>query len=199
MTQLSLFYIAQYHKLQISPIRFYNLYTYSQSEAVMIALCSPSIAAQAWLHSGPSPDAHMTPVLQSYPTGTAFPDQILPLLRRLRKGHPCRYLLQTTETHFNLVPAGEASKDCSRHEREATASHPPACPPRCEMLRCASLGWHFYPKHSDTARGNNSGLSVLLKDTSTRTGIEPPTPWLEDRPANYWHSDPQNGFYCYCF
>jgi len=27
-----------------------------------------------------------------------------------------------------------------------------------------------------TTTGSNSGLSVLLKDTSTRAGIEPPTP-----------------------
>jgi len=36
------------------------------------------------------------------------------------------------------------------------------------------------------ATGSNTGLSVLLKDTSTRAGIEPPTPWLKDRPANHW-------------
>jgi len=29
-------------------------------------------------------------------------------------------------------------------------------------------------------------VSVLLKDTSTRAGIEPPTPCLKDRPANHW-------------
>jgi len=28
----------------------------------------------------------------------------------------------------------------------------------------------------DTATGSNSGLSVLLEDTSIRAGIEPPTP-----------------------
>jgi len=38
----------------------------------------------------------------------------------------------------------------------------------------------------DTATGNNAGLSVLLKETSTRAEIEPPTPWLKDRPANHW-------------
>jgi len=31
-----------------------------------------------------------------------------------------------------------------------------------------------------------SGLGVLLKDTSTRARIEPPTLWLEDGPANFW-------------
>jgi len=38
----------------------------------------------------------------------------------------------------------------------------------------------------DKATGSNSGLSVLLKDTSTRAGIESPTPWLKDGPANHW-------------
>jgi len=38
----------------------------------------------------------------------------------------------------------------------------------------------------DTATGSNSGLSVLLKGTLTRAGIEPPIPWLKDRPANHW-------------
>jgi len=38
----------------------------------------------------------------------------------------------------------------------------------------------------DTATGSNSGLSVLLKDTSTRSGIEPPTPWLKEGPATHW-------------
>jgi len=33
----------------------------------------------------------------------------------------------------------------------------------------------------------NSGLSVLLKDTWTRAGIEPPTPRLKDGPADLWH------------
>jgi len=55
----------------------------------------------------------------------------------------------------------------------------------------------FYPKWLtillyyytvDTAAGSNSGLSVLLKDTSTRAGIEPPTPWLKDGPADLWPS-----------
>jgi len=38
----------------------------------------------------------------------------------------------------------------------------------------------------DAATGSNLGLSVLLKDTSTRAGIEPPTPWLKDTPAIHW-------------
>jgi len=33
---------------------------------------------------------------------------------------------------------------------------------------------------------SNSGWSVLLKDTSTRAGIEPPTLWLKNVPANHW-------------
>jgi len=58
-----------------------------------------------------------------------------------------------------------------------------------------SFSWRFYPKrltimlHSytvDTARRSNSGISVLLKDTSTKAGIEPPTPWLKDGPPNHW-------------
>jgi len=36
----------------------------------------------------------------------------------------------------------------------------------------------------DTATGSNSGLHILLKDKSTRAGIEPP--WLKDGPANHW-------------
>jgi len=61
-------------------------------------------------------------------------------------------------------------------------------------LHYMSFGWRFYPKrltvllHSytvDAATGSNSGLSVLLKDTSTRAGIEPPTPWLKDGPATH--------------
>jgi len=40
----------------------------------------------------------------------------------------------------------------------------------------------------DTATGNNLWLSVLLKGKSTRAGIEPPTSWLKDRPADHWHS-----------
>jgi len=38
----------------------------------------------------------------------------------------------------------------------------------------------------DTATSRHSGLSVLLKDTSTRAGVEPPTPWLKDGPADHW-------------
>jgi len=47
-----------------------------------------------------------------------------------------------------------------------------------------SFSWRFYPKRLtillesytvDAATGSNSRLSVLLKDTSTRPGIEPPT------------------------
>jgi len=36
----------------------------------------------------------------------------------------------------------------------------------------------------DAATGSTSALSVLLKDTSTRAGIEPPTPRLKDGPAD---------------
>jgi len=62
-------------------------------------------------------------------------------------------------------------------------------------LHYMSFSWRFYPKwltillHSyivNAATGSNSGLSVLLKDTSTRAGIEPPTPWLKDGPATHW-------------
>jgi len=58
--------------------------------------------------------------------------------------------------------------------------------------RHMSISWRFYPKrltftlHSytvDAATRSSSGLSVLLKDTSTRAGIEPPTAWLKDGPA----------------
>jgi len=58
-----------------------------------------------------------------------------------------------------------------------------------------SLSWRFYPKRFtkllqsytvDTATGSNLGLGVLLKDTSTRVGIEPPTPWLKDGLATHW-------------
>jgi len=45
----------------------------------------------------------------------------------------------------------------------------------------------LHPYTVDTATGSNSGLSVLLKDTSTRAGIEPPTPWLKDGPADHHH------------
>jgi len=38
----------------------------------------------------------------------------------------------------------------------------------------------------NTATGSNSAWSVFLKDTSSRMGIQPPTPWLKDRPANHW-------------
>jgi len=38
----------------------------------------------------------------------------------------------------------------------------------------------------EAATGSRSGLNALLKDTSTRAGIEPPTPWLEDGPADRW-------------
>jgi len=59
---------------------------------------------------------------------------------------------------------------------------------RARTLHYTSFSWLFYPKwltillHSytvDAATGSNSGLSVLLKDTSTRVGIEPQTPWLK--------------------
>jgi len=34
----------------------------------------------------------------------------------------------------------------------------------------------------------DTGSRVLLKDTSTRAGIEPPTPWFKDGPADLWHT-----------
>jgi len=40
--------------------------------------------------------------------------------------------------------------------------------------------------HRRAATGRHSGLSALLKDTSTRPGSEPPTPWLKDGPADLW-------------
>jgi len=46
----------------------------------------------------------------------------------------------------------------------------------------------LYSYTVDAATGRNSGLSVLLNETSTRAGIEPPTPWLKDGPATYWPS-----------
>jgi len=62
------------------------------------------------------------------------------------------------------------------------------------ILRHMSFSWRFYPKrfkillHSDTVEQlqGASGLSVLLKGTSTRAKIEPPTPWLKDGPATHW-------------
>jgi len=38
----------------------------------------------------------------------------------------------------------------------------------------------------DTATESNSGLSVLLKDTSTQAGIEPHPPFIKGGPANHW-------------
>jgi len=43
----------------------------------------------------------------------------------------------------------------------------------------------LYSDTVDTATGSNSGLSVLLKGTPTRAGIEPPTLWLRDGPATH--------------
>jgi len=54
-----------------------------------------------------------------------------------------------------------------------------------------SFSWRFYPKrltitlHSYTG-DTATGLSVLLKDTSTTAGIEPLTPWFKDGPADHW-------------
>jgi len=39
--------------------------------------------------------------------------------------------------------------------------------------------------YSYTRLQGASGFSALLKDTSTRARIEPPTPWLEDGPTNH--------------
>jgi len=41
-------------------------------------------------------------------------------------------------------------------------------------LKRLTVTSHSYT--GDSATGSNSGLSVSLKDTSTRAGIEPPTP-----------------------
>jgi len=73
---------------------------------------------------------------------------------------------------------------------------------KVQLLHYVSFSWSFYPKrltimwHSytvDTDTGSNSGLSVLLKDTSTRAGIEPPTPPIEGQ-TGYppTHSRPMN-------
>jgi len=54
-----------------------------------------------------------------------------------------------------------------------------------------SFSWHFYPKQLTFIHCRSSyreQLSVLLKDASTRAGIEPPTPWLKDGSANHWHT-----------
>jgi len=83
---------------------------------------------------------------------------------------------------------------CGLSILEMVVQPPPNSPLLHYIITC-HFSWRFYPKQLtillqsysvDAATGSNSALSVLLKDTWTRVGIEPPAPWLKDGPATSW-------------